>query len=139
MQQPGQRFAATRAYTIASSPDAGDELLDVGDPVFLERVAREPRVDARRIRAALGAEPRKLAKMFLRHGLVLSAVGAVVGLVAAVALARLMSSLLFGISPLDPAAYVAALVVIVLAAALATYLPARRAAQLDPIETLRAE
>jgi undecaprenyl pyrophosphate phosphatase UppP len=88
---------------------------------------------------ALGAEPRKLAKMFLRHGLVLSAVGAVVGLVAAVALARLMSSLLFGISPLDPAAYVAALVVIVLAAALATYLPARRAAQLDPIETLRAE
>jgi ABC-type antimicrobial peptide transport system permease subunit len=77
--------------------------------------------------------------MFLRHGLALSAVGAVVGIVAAAALARLMSSLLFGVSPLDPAAYVAALLVIVLAAALATYLPARRAAQPDPIETLRAE
>ena len=91
------------------------------------------------IRSALGAEPRELAKMFLRQGLALSAVGAVVGVVAAVALARLMSSLLFGVSPLDPTAYVAALVVIVSAAALATYLPARRAAQLDPIETLRAE
>ena len=77
--------------------------------------------------------------MFLRHGLALSALGAVIGVVAAAALARLMSSVLFGVSPLDPAAYVAALVVIVLAAALATYLPARRAAQLDPIETLRAE
>ena len=91
------------------------------------------------IRSALGAEPRQLAKMFLRHGLALSAVGAAVGVVAAVALARLMSSLLFGVSPLDPAAYVAALVVIIAAAALATYLPARRAARLDPIETLRAE
>ena len=91
------------------------------------------------IRSALGAEPRELAKMFLRHGLALSAVGAVLGVVAAAALARLMSSLLFGVSPLDPTAYVAALAVIVFAAALATYLPARRAAQLDPIETLRAE
>ena len=91
------------------------------------------------IRSALGAEPRELAKMFLRHGLALSALGALIGVVAAAALARLMSSVLFGVSPLDPAAYVAALVVIVLAAALATYLPARRAAQLDPIETLRAE
>ena len=55
------------------------------------------------------------------------------------AFARLMQSLLFGVSPLDPAAYVVALVVIVVAAALATYVPARRAANIDPIETLRAE
>ena len=91
------------------------------------------------IRSALGAEPRQLAKMFLLHGLALSGVGAVVGLVAAVALGRLMSSLLFGVGPLDPVAYVAALGVIVAAAALASYLPARRAATIDPIETLRAE
>jgi predicted permease len=91
------------------------------------------------IRAALGAEPRQLKRTFLRHGLVLSAVGAAVGLVAAMAAGRLLSSLLFGVGPLDPAAYAAALGVTIAAAALASYLPARRAALIDPIETLRAE
>jgi predicted permease len=91
------------------------------------------------IRSALGAEPRQLEKMFLLHGLALSAAGAVVGLVAAMALGRLMSSLLFGVGPTDPAAYVAAVVVTIAAAALASYMPARRAATIDPIETLRAE
>jgi ABC-type antimicrobial peptide transport system permease subunit len=91
------------------------------------------------IRSALGAEPRQLKRMFVLHGLALSAAGAALGLVAAMALGRLMSSLLFGIGPLDPTAYVAALVVTMGAAALASYLPARRAAAIDPIETLRAE
>jgi predicted permease len=91
------------------------------------------------IRSALGADPRQLTKMFLLHGLVLTGVGAVVGLAAAMALGRLMSSLLFGIGPTDPPAYIAALGVIISAAALASYLPARRAATIDPIETLRAE
>jgi ABC-type antimicrobial peptide transport system permease subunit len=91
------------------------------------------------IRAALGAEPRQLKRTFLLHGLALSGVGAAVGLVAAIALARLMSSLLFGVSPLDPIAYAVAIGVTVGAAALASYVPARRAATIDPIETLRAE
>jgi predicted permease len=91
------------------------------------------------IRAALGAEPRQLAKMFLLHGVTLSAVGVVVGLVVAAVLGRSMSALLFGVEPLDPAAYLIAICVIFAAAALATYLPARRAAAIDPIETLRAE
>ena len=91
------------------------------------------------IRLALGAEPRQLEKMFLRHGLTLSAVGVVVGLVGAAALSRAMSSLLFGIAPMDPAAYLGAIVVILAAAALAAYVPARRAAAIDPIETLKAE
>jgi ABC-type antimicrobial peptide transport system permease subunit len=77
--------------------------------------------------------------MFLLQGLRLSAVGAVIGLVAAMALGRLMSSLLFGVGPLDPAAYAAALAVMIAASMLASYLPARRAAKIDPIETLRAE
>ena len=91
------------------------------------------------IRSALGAEPRQLARMFLRHGLALTAVGVVVGLVGAAALGRAMSSLLFGVEPIDPVAYVTAIGIIVAAAALATYLPARRAANIDPIETLKAE
>jgi ABC-type antimicrobial peptide transport system permease subunit len=77
--------------------------------------------------------------MFLLHGLALSAVGLAAGLVVAVALGRAMSSLLFGIGPMDPAAYIAALGVMLVATALASYLPARRAATIDPMETMKAE
>jgi predicted permease len=91
------------------------------------------------IRSALGAEPRQLEKMFVLHGLTLSAIGVVVGLVAAAALGRAMSSLLFGIAPTDPVAYGIAIGVILAAALFATYVPARRAAKIDPIQTLRAE
>jgi putative ABC transport system permease protein len=91
------------------------------------------------IRSALGAEPWQLTRMFLLHGLMLSGVGAAVGLVAAIALGRSMSSLLFGVGPTDVVAYVAALGVTVAAAALASYVPARRAATIDPVETLKME
>ena len=91
------------------------------------------------IRSALGAEPRQLKRMFLLRGLALSGVGAVAGLVAALALGRLMSSMLFGVGPTDVTAYAAALVVTIGAAALASWLPARRAASIDPMETLKAE
>jgi hypothetical protein len=91
------------------------------------------------IRMALGAQRREVRTMFLRQGLVLSAVGLVIGLVAALALTRLMSSLLFGIESTDVVTYVAAIGVILAAAALASYLPARRASAIDPIETLKAE
>jgi putative ABC transport system permease protein len=91
------------------------------------------------IRAALGARPAQLERMFVLQGLVLTGVGAAVGLAAAVALARVMTSLLYETSPLDVTAYAAALGVTLMAAALATYLPARRAASADPMQTLRAE
>ena len=91
------------------------------------------------IRSALGAEPRQLTRMFLLHGLALSGIGIAVGIVLAAALGGWLSSLLFGIEPTDRAAYVTAVGVIFVAAALASYLPARRAATLDPMETLRPE
>jgi predicted permease len=91
------------------------------------------------IRSALGARPQQLERMFLRQGFVLAGAGLAVGIVAAVALGRWMQSLLFGVGPLDPVTYAAAVGVTLLAAALASYVPARRAAAIDPIETLKAE
>jgi predicted permease len=91
------------------------------------------------IRLALGAQPGELRRMFVRHGLVLAGIGVAIGLVAATGLMRLMKSLLFGISPLDPVIYAAVPIVLVTAAVLASYLPARRAAVVDPVEALRAE
>src|SRR6185503_13116869 len=87
------------------------------------------------IRLALGERPERLQRRFLLHGLALSGVGAVVGLVGAMGLGRSMSSLLFGIGSLDPMAYIAALGLTLSAAALASYLPARRASTIDPLET----
>jgi predicted permease len=91
------------------------------------------------IRLALGAQPADVKKMFVVDGLALAAVGAAGGLVAAIGLTRWIASLLYGIGPLDPPAYVGGLLVILAASLLASYLPARRAARIDPMETLRAE
>jgi predicted permease len=91
------------------------------------------------IRLALGAPQRQVRRMFLRQGLALTGVGLAIGLVVALAVTRFLSSLLFGIGPTDAVCYVAALVVILAAAALASYLPARRAAAIDPMQTLKAE
>jgi ABC-type antimicrobial peptide transport system permease subunit len=91
------------------------------------------------IRAALGAQRGELQRVFLRHGLALAGLGVVVGLGAAAALTRLMSTLLYGITPLDPVTYLAVPLVLTAATLLASYLPARRAVSVDPIEALRAE
>jgi predicted permease len=91
------------------------------------------------IRLALGAAPAQLKQMFVRQGLALTAAGAGVGLVTAIALSQWMSSLLFGVERLDPATYASVLGVLAMAAAMASYVPARRAAAVDPVETLTAE
>jgi ABC-type antimicrobial peptide transport system permease subunit len=91
------------------------------------------------IRLALGAPQSELRRMFMRYALSLAGIGVAIGLVAAASLTRLMSSLLFGIAPLDPLTYAAVPVVLLSAALLASYLPARRAAAVDPVETLKAE
>jgi predicted permease len=91
------------------------------------------------IRLALGEQQARLRWMFVRSGLVLTGIGVAVGVVAATGLMRLLKSLLFGVSPLDPFTYVSVPVVLAVSAMLASYLPARRAAAADPVEALRAE
>ncbi len=91
------------------------------------------------IRMALGAEDGALTRMFVRHGLILAAIGVSIGLGAAAGVTRLMSSLLFGVTALDPATYVAVPIMLAAAAMLASYVPARRVVRVDPVEALRAE
>jgi predicted permease len=91
------------------------------------------------IRMALGAQRGEVTKMFVGYGLRLAAIGIVCGLVAAVALARVMASLLFEVSPMDPLTYAAVCVSLAAAAMLASYVPALRATGVNPVTALRAE
>jgi predicted permease len=91
------------------------------------------------IRLALGAKPAGLKRLFVRQGLTLAAIGAAAGLLTAVAATRWMSSLLFGVERLDLPTYATVLGVLGAAAALASYVPARRAARVDPASALAAE
>jgi len=91
------------------------------------------------IRMALGAPQQSVRQMFLRQGLLLTAIGVVCGLAAAAGLTRLMKTLLFEVSPLDPVTYCAVSLVLAAAALLASYVPARRATTIEPVEALRVE
>jgi predicted permease len=91
------------------------------------------------IRLALGAPKRELRWMFVRSALVLTGIGVVIGLGAAAAVARLMRTLLFGVSPFDPLSFAAVPLILVAAAALASFLPACRVAGVNPVDALRAE
>jgi ABC-type antimicrobial peptide transport system permease subunit len=91
------------------------------------------------IRLALGEQKRRLRWMFVCSALALTGIGVAIGLAAAAGWMQLMKSLLFGVSPLDPFTYVSVLIVLAASAVLASYLPARRAAAVNPVEALRAE
>jgi predicted permease len=91
------------------------------------------------IRAALGAPRHELTAMFVRHGVLLALAGVGCGVAGAAALTRVMASLLFGTGPLDPTIYVIVSGGLVSVAALASYVPARRASLVDPTLTLRGE
>jgi len=88
---------------------------------------------------ALGAQQQSVTGMFIRHGLILTGIGAAFGLVTAAIVMRLMSSLLFHVNPVDPITYIAVTFGLVFTAFIASYLPSRRAATVDPVEALRAE
>ena len=91
------------------------------------------------IRMALGASRLHILRLILREGVRLVAFGGAVGLAAAFALSRLVKSLLYGVGPHDPLSFVAVSVLLLIVALLATLLPARRAASVDPSQALRAE
>jgi putative ABC transport system permease protein len=91
------------------------------------------------VRLALGAEPGNVAGQIVGQGGLVTLAGVVVGLAAAFAGSRLMESLLYGISARDPMVFVAATLALLLVALLACWIPARRAARLDPVTALRAE
>jgi predicted permease len=91
------------------------------------------------IRMALGANPRMLERQVVKEALLLSGVGVFIGLVGLAALSRYIASLLFGISPADPVVFTAATVILIGVASLAAWIPARRAARIDPVSALRFE
>jgi ABC-type antimicrobial peptide transport system permease subunit len=91
------------------------------------------------IRMALGAQQQSVTGIFIRHGLILTGIGIAFGFVGALIVMRLMSSLLFHVNPVDPITYGSVTLGLLLTAFIASYLPSRRAATVDPVEALRAE
>jgi predicted permease len=89
------------------------------------------------VRMALGATRQDVNRLVLRHGGMVAAAGVAIGLSAAVGLTRFLSTLLYDVQPVDPATYLTAAAAVVVVSLLATYLPARRAAKVDPMQSLR--
>jgi ABC-type antimicrobial peptide transport system permease subunit len=102
-----------------------------------EAVARRTREIG--VRMALGASPSSALALVFRDGAALVGAGIALGALGAAGLTRLMSRLLFGVRPLDPLSFAGAALALALFAAVACYLPARKATRVDPMEALRAE
>src|SRR5207247_6100687 len=91
------------------------------------------------LRMALGAGTGDLLRLVISRGLRLTTAGIVIGAIAALLLTRLMSNLLYKVSPRDPVAFGAALIVLIAVALVACFLPARRATRIDPVQALREQ
>ena len=91
------------------------------------------------VRMALGAQTGDVRQMFIRHGLWLTTIGIAIGIGIALMLTRVMSAFLFGVGPMDPVTYAAVSALLAGMTLVATYLPAHRAARVDPVVALRAE
>ncbi len=141
MQEIYSESMARTSFTLVMLAIAGTMALALGIVGIYGVIAYAVSQRTREIgiRMALGAKKSELVWMFVRSALLLTGVGVAIGLGAATALMRLMRTLLFGISPLDPVTFIAVPVVVVAAAALASYLPARRTTAVDPVVALRAE
>jgi putative ABC transport system permease protein len=91
------------------------------------------------IRLALGAAPRDILRLMIGQGMKLTAIGVTIGFIGAIAVTRLMSSLLFSVAPTDLVTFAVSAVALTLVALLACFLPARRATKVDPLVALRYE
>jgi putative ABC transport system permease protein len=91
------------------------------------------------VRMALGAQVADVRRMFLRQGLSLTLVGIALGIAASIGVTRVMAAMLFGVSATDPVTYAAVSAVLASVALVASYLPALRAARVDPVVALRTE
>ena len=135
------RSMSRTAFTLAMLAIAGTMALLLGFGgvygVIAYAVAQRRREIG--IRMALGAQAGQIRALFLQRGLIVAAAGLVLGIAGAAAFTRVMTSLLFGVEPLDPITFAAAPIVLAVIAAVATYLPSQRALSVDPVETMRAE
>ena len=91
------------------------------------------------VRMALGAEPRRVVRGLLAEGMRLAGLGLLIGVAGALAISRVLSSFLYGVGAADPATYAAVALLLAASAALACWIPARRAASIDPMRALRSE
>jgi ABC-type antimicrobial peptide transport system permease subunit len=91
------------------------------------------------LRMALGASPRAVLRLIVMQGMLLASIGVVIGVVGAAVLTRSMESVLFGIEPADPLTFAEVVAVLLGTAALASWLPARRALAIDPVTALRSD
>jgi putative ABC transport system permease protein len=91
------------------------------------------------VRMALGAQAKDVLKMVIWRGMRLTMIGVAIGLAAAIALTRVMKSLLFNVSATDPATFALIALLLIAVALIASYIPARRATKVDPLQSIRSE
>jgi ABC-type antimicrobial peptide transport system permease subunit len=136
----GQYRAVPKFYTIIAAIFALTSLaLALGGVYGSMLYAVGQRTREFGIRMALGARAARVTRMVLRNGLAIGGIGLAVGLAGAVALSRIMESVLFGVTPTDPITYVAVGTVVLGAASVASLVPALKASRADPMTTLRTE
>jgi ABC-type antimicrobial peptide transport system permease subunit len=133
LERPRFTFVLTSAFAVTAAFLAGLGLFGVLAQVVAQRRAEMG------LRLALGALPRNVIGLVVREGLALAVFGLALGLVGALAASRLLGSLLYETSPVDPLAYAAVAVLVGGVAVLAAVLPARRAARVDPVAALKYE
>jgi ABC-type antimicrobial peptide transport system permease subunit len=136
----GDATAESRFYLVLLAAFAGIAIVLASVGIFgVMSYAVARRTHEIGIRVALGAEPRDVVRMIVGQGTLIALSGAAVGLGASLLLTRLMAGILYGVAPRDPATFGWVSGLLIAIAALASYLPARRAAMVDPLMALRSD